>query len=180
MPNQPACLPCKNPLAQEYLTERMGQMADLKTIRHELASAYRKRTMGYGKAPTLSMLVTHQKSHIGTVGMASAHLPTFSGEDDTTSSASADDGTARGNDVAAAIQQRALQALADGELRVTAQHGLKAEEMIDKRAERAQDRELTVFLARMMTQAIPPPALMLPDDAIEAEYTEVELSEAAD
>jgi hypothetical protein len=156
------------------MDRRVSEGSDLKTIRHELASAYRMKSMGYQKPPTLRMLQTHQEKHRG-MAMPSAHLPTFSGEESTSLQTSDGGGVPHSSgDIATAIQQEALQKLADGEIRITAQHALKAQEMLDRRAEKAQDRQLTVLLARLQTTEAPPPALIVGDDAIEGEYEEVD------
>ena len=77
-----------------------------------------------------------------------------------------------GTDVATAIQAEALAALERGELRVTAANALKAQEILDRRAEKAADRQLTLVLARLATMSKPP------DDIIEGEV--VDLGQADD
>lgn len=175
MPNQRACIPCKYPAAQTYLDRRLSEGADLPTIRHELDSPYRKKAIGYVKGPTLKSLQDHQKHHRGHVAPASSNLPSFaSGESDGSEGSPTQTG-----DVATAIQQQALEMLEKGEMRLNAAQALKAQEMIDRRAERQKDRELTVLLARLMTgDKRPPAALIAGDDTIEGEAVEVEVGRA--
>lgn len=78
-------------------------------------------------------------------------------------------------DVAVLVQQQVVQKLKDGEARVTVQHGLQAQQLLDRRAERAKDRELAITLARLLHTAPPPPAAILarPVDVVEGEAVEV-------
>lgn len=161
MPNQRACIPCKYPQANDYLKRRMSESADLRTISKELGSPYRMKSFGYRKGPTQSMLQEHLHSHLGTAPV-SGNLPSFSGSTTPSSVTTAD------GDVATGIQRAALEALSRGELRVTAANALKAQEMIDRRAEKAADRELALVLARILTsQAEPPTHLIDPDIIID-------------
>jgi hypothetical protein len=57
-------------------------------------------------------------------------------------------------DFATLIQKRAMQLLEAGEIRVTAAHGLQAQALIDRRAEKAADRDLAVNIARLLSGAI--------------------------
>lgn len=76
-------------------------------------------------------------------------------------------------DFAQAIRAEANKALAEGRLTITAQHGLAAQQLIDRRAEKAADRRLMVQLAGLLSGSLSledgPPA-----DLIEAEWHEVE------
>lgn len=78
-------------------------------------------------------------------------------------------------DVAVLVQKEVVKKLEAGEARVTVQHGLQAQQLLDRRAERAKDRELAVTLARILhTQAPPPEAIRArPVDAIEGTVVEV-------
>lgn len=60
-------------------------------------------------------------------------------------------------DVATLVQREVIERLKAGEARVTVQHGLQAQQLLDRRAERAKDRELAVTLARLLHTAPPPP-----------------------
>lgn len=77
-------------------------------------------------------------------------------------------------DVAVLVQQEVVRKLQAGEGRVTVQHGLQAQQLLDRRAERAKDRELAVTLARMLH------APQAPDAAIRARPVEVIEGEAAE
>lgn len=158
MPGVRACLPCKYPDADKYLSRRLSEGSDLKTVRKELDSPYRKKMYGYQKGPTLAMLEEHQRAHKGLAPVRES-MPTFAGSGSTA--------PAVGMDVATAIQAEALAALERGELRVTAANALKAQEILDRRAEKAADRQLTLVLARLATMGKPP------DDIIEGEVIDL-------
>ncbi len=171
MPNQRACLPCKNSLVRGYITKRIGVRASTKTISAELAQHHRMDEFGYTRAPGLSMLEVHLKKHVKEVAVGKPPLPTFTGTDPE---------TGLRVDIATAIQRTSLEMLANGEMRITAAHALRAQEMIDRRADRERDRELMITLARVLTQrAQAPEGLIAPgDDAggviIEGEVVVVE------
>jgi hypothetical protein len=81
------------------------------------------------------------------------------------------------DDVAVLVQAEVVKKLKDGEARVTVQHGLQAQALLDRRAERAKDRELAVTLARLL-HAPPPPAAAIMErvesvTVIEGEVVEV-------
>jgi hypothetical protein len=63
-------------------------------------------------------------------------------------------------DVATLVQREVIAKLQDGTARVTVQHGLQAQQLIDRRAERAKDRELAVTLARLLHSGMPPMAMV--------------------
>jgi hypothetical protein len=74
-------------------------------------------------------------------------------------------------DFAIAIRAEANRRLAEGTLTVTAQHGLQAQALIDRRAEKAADRRMMVELAGLLSGAISLDGP--PEDLIEGEFTEV-------
>lgn len=67
-------------------------------------------------------------------------------------------------DFAILVQQRATELLREGALRVTASHGLAAQALLDRRAEKAADRDLMLNMARLLSGAIS----MAPMEVIEA------------
>jgi hypothetical protein len=76
-------------------------------------------------------------------------------------------------DFALLIRSEANRLLAAGKLNVTAAHGLKAQELLDRRAEKRMDRALMVELAGLLSGArtlTGPPS----DLIIEGEWKEVE------
>jgi len=79
------------------------------------------------------------------------------------------------DDVAVLVQQEVVRKLKAGEGRVTVQHGLQAQQLLDRRTERAKDREVAVTLARLLHAAAPPPEVIRarPVDAIEGEVVVV-------
>ena len=70
-------------------------------------------------------------------------------------------------DVATLVQAEVMKKLEDGTARVTVQHGLQAQQLIDRRLERQKDRELAVTLARLLHSPLPPPRLVHPTDESE-------------
>jgi hypothetical protein len=71
--------------------------------------------------------------------------------------------TAAELDFAVMVQKRATDLLRAGELRVTAQHGLTAQALLDRRAEKQADRDLALNMARLLSGAV----IMTPLDVIE-------------
>jgi hypothetical protein len=57
------------------------------------------------------------------------------------------------HDLAVIVQRRAIRALERGAIGVTTAHGLKAQAIIDRRAERRQDHAFLVNLARLLSGA---------------------------
>jgi hypothetical protein len=66
-------------------------------------------------------------------------------------------------DFATMVQQRATQLLANGDLRVTTQHGLSAQALLDRRAEKQADRDIAINIARLLSGAM----VMTPMNVIE-------------
>jgi len=66
-------------------------------------------------------------------------------------------------DFAIMVQKRATELLKSGDLRVTAQHGLTAQALIDRRLEKQADRDLALNMARLLSGAI----IMTPYEVIE-------------
>jgi len=77
-------------------------------------------------------------------------------------------------DVATLVQREVIAKLQAGEARVTVQHGLQAQQLLDRRAERAKDRELAVTLARLLHSPMPPVGMVMERTTIEGEFVEVE------
>lgn len=169
MPNQRACLPCKNGLVENYIKKRMGLGSQLRTISAELAQQHRMDEFGYTRAPGLAMIERHVEKHMKAPAVPKGPLPTFKGTDS----------EGQTTDVASAIQRQALEQLARGDMRLTAAHALRAQEILDRRAEKERDRELMVTLARVLTRQRSAPAGLIAagdDDGgvIEGEVHEVE------
>jgi hypothetical protein len=80
----------------------------------------------------------------------------------------------RQDDVASLVQQEVIAKLKAGEARVTVQHGLQAQALLDRREERAKDRELAINLARILHISPPPPHLISARPVIEGDYERVE------
>jgi hypothetical protein len=71
-------------------------------------------------------------------------------------------------DFAVMVQKRATELLRSGDLRVTAQHGLTAQALIDRRLEKQADRDLALNMARLLSGAI----VMTPMTVIEGRVVE--------
>lgn len=71
-------------------------------------------------------------------------------------------------DFATMVQRRALKEMAMERLKVTTKDGLLAQQILDKRVEKAKDREFVMNLARIISGA----GQLPPADVIEAEFTE--------
>jgi hypothetical protein len=78
-----------------------------------------------------------------------------------------------GEDVATLVQAQVIEKLKDGSARVTVQHGLQAQQLLDRRAERAKDRELAITLARLLHSPLPPTDLIMERTVIEGTAVEV-------
>ncbi len=68
----------------------------------------------------------------------------------------------RGKDFAAMVRDNAITLLEQGRMPIRAADGLKAQELIDRRAERKADRDLMVNLAQLLSGGfLPPPATVI-------------------
>ena len=64
-------------------------------------------------------------------------------------------------DLAELVRDKTLADVKAGKLKPTLQHGLMAQQMIDKREERAADRQLAIKLARMLGGRTPPEGVII-------------------
>jgi len=77
-------------------------------------------------------------------------------------------------DFAVMVQKRATELLAKGELRVTAQHGLTAQALLDRRAEKQADRDVAINIARLLSGAmIMPPVTVIEGRVIDVSPPDV-------
>lgn len=73
-------------------------------------------------------------------------------------------------DFAILVQKRATDLLRSGDLRVTASHGLAAQALLDRRAEKQADRELALNMARLLSGSMTmPPITVIDSRAIEVD-----------
>lgn len=63
-------------------------------------------------------------------------------------------------DLAAMVRDKAVEGVETGELQVTVQHGLQAQQMIENRESKEKDRELMLALARLLGGA-PAPQIVI-------------------
>jgi hypothetical protein len=160
-----ACLPCANGLVAKYMRDRFALGASLATVSAELAAPRRRAELGYKRPPGPAMLATHIEKHMAPVALPSRNRPDFT----SLPAAQRPLEAYVEKDVAMAIREQALEQLAKGEMRLTAAHALRAQEMLDRRVEKQKDREMHVLLARVLTRhQAPPPKYVGPaEDIIE-------------
>lgn len=170
MPNQRACLPCTNGLVAKYMRDRFAVGASVQTVSAELASKRRQEELGFHRSPGPSMLALHISKHMtANPAAVSRSMPSFVTPSTSPTTALA---YTVGADVASSIQQESLRLLEAGEMRITAAHALRAQEMLDKRIEKQKDRELQFLLARVLTKRNQPPLKYVgPDEDIVEGYS---------
>jgi hypothetical protein len=77
-------------------------------------------------------------------------------------------------DFATLVQRRAAQMLNDGQLRVTASHGIQAQALLDRRVEKAADRDLALNMARLLSGSIAmPPMTVIDSRAVDVTPMEI-------
>ena len=165
------CPLCISEPAKEFFIKRLGQGAMLKVIAREMNYEPRRREWGLeGRKLSDDDLAEHQRIHEGDLPAIYGGAPSFGGREVSLSGRTAE------NDVATAIQEQALEMLANGQMRLTASNALKAQAMLDERVDRHANRELAVALARILAGAVPPPGLIDEEssaDIIEGEFLEL-------
>jgi len=72
-------------------------------------------------------------------------------------------------DFAIAVQQKATELLNAGALKVNASHGLAAQALLDRRAEKQADRDLMLNMARLLSGAV----IITPGEVIEGRVLDV-------
>jgi hypothetical protein len=88
----------------------------------------------------------------------------------------------KAEDLAILVRDRTVEAMKEGRLEPTIQHGLQAQALLDKRAEKTSDRELAITMARLLSGAgapvafLPPPQLVIGPD-IEGEARDLDEDE---
>lgn len=88
----------------------------------------------------------------------------------------------RGNDLAVIVRDRTIQAIEDGRLSIEDESwknvgpGLKAQDVLDRRENKTNDRKTMLAIAAMLTgtQAVPAALLIEDGDVIEGEAVEVD------
>lgn len=75
-----------------------------------------------------------------------------------------DPDTMDNRDFAALVRAEAIKQLSAGNLRVNTSHGLQAQALIDRRAEKMADRGLSIRLAELMGGGLAPPEVIVSDD----------------
>lgn len=90
-----------------------------------------------------------------------------------------DDEVTTSDDLAAVVVRQTLRRIASGHLKPTLRDGIQAQSLLDKRAEKAADRSFMLNLASALAgggHQVPQKLLPPPDDAIEGDFTEVNLA----
>jgi hypothetical protein len=80
---------------------------------------------------------------------------------------------AKAGDLAALVRDNVYARVEEGELEPTLGEGLRAQEMLDRRAQAGADRDLMVTLAGLLSGATSPVALLGDGNTIEGEFREV-------
>jgi len=83
-------------------------------------------------------------------------------------------------DFATLVQKRATDLLQAGDLRVTAQHGLTAQALLDRRAEKQADRDVAINIARLLSGAMVMPPIAVIEDRVIIDVTPDEAPELSD
>jgi hypothetical protein len=159
------------------MKDRFQLGASVDTISAELAQRHRMRELGYTRAPGPTMLATHVAKHNSGMVPVQPSTPVFSTYTSYASPPSTTPTPGGETDIAKAIQRQALEQLQRGEMRLTAAHALRAQELIDRRAEKQADREMQVALARIILSRREAPAALIGEEQhayiIEGEAREV-------
>lgn len=85
----------------------------------------------------------------------------------------------KATDIAALVRDTVIERVETGELVPTIAEGLRAQEILDRRAEKGEDRNLILQVAQLLSGAAPV-ALLGDGNVIEGEYTEVDPEVAED
>lgn len=89
-------------------------------------------------------------------------------------------GTQAPKDLAALVRDKVERAVASGKLKPTIQHGLIAQQLIDKRAERMADRQLALTVAGLLAGRAAPPQVIIEGLARESEPFLIEAPDVDD
>lgn len=76
----------------------------------------------------------------------------------------------RGDDFAVMIRGEAIRMLREGSLRIKTSDGLWAQALIDKRVEKAADRDLMLNMARLLSGGKPPPEVIVGYRVLDGEH----------
>ena len=79
-------------------------------------------------------------------------------------------GAQRTGDFALMVKDKAVEMMREGILQVTTQHGLQAQQILDARESKREDRDLMLSIARMLTAGAVPPDLIV----VGTQYKEIE------
>lgn len=77
------------------------------------------------------------------------------------------------DDFATLVREEARRKLLAGELRVTTQDGLSAQNLLDKREEKKKDRELMAQMGLLLARGSEPPPMLEATTTIEGDYQEI-------
>lgn len=151
------CKPCNSPLAEEI---------DKRLRRRDRLTEIARWTREEGEYVSREALRNHRDKHL-TTEVEKARIDAI--EDHKRKR-----GTIKASrtDLAMLVRDKVLEQVEQGVLTPTVQEGLRAQELLDKRAEKASDRELSRQLALVLSGAWVP--------VIEGDYREVELLEAGE
>jgi hypothetical protein len=154
-PGRP-CSICSDPARNEFVNRRLAD--GYSSLRIDQASRT-DEARELGVTPMKRETVTnHVRNHVA-VG-APKDAPPEMQQRIAIANAKMAVGLADPNDVATLVRDEASQLLREGKLRITTQHALQAQQMLDRRVEKQKDRELQYAIAALMVSAQPPATII--------------------
>lgn len=158
-PTRTRCPVCKSPYKDQYHALRASKMTlqDIHLESQKLGRSIKRETLGKHFAICLKGIkpevLAQQIADASKVAKTQAEA-----------------------DFAVMVQKRATELLAAGELRVTANHGLQAQALLDRRAEKQADRDVAINIARLLSGAM----ILPPMNVIEGRVVDVSPAELPD
>lgn len=150
------CSICSDPARNEFVNRRLAE--GYSALRIDTASRTAEAEE-LGITPMKRETVAnHVKNHLA-VGVP-ADAPPEMRQRVAIANARGAVGLADPDDVALLVRNEASQLLREGKLRITTQHALQAQQMLDRRVEKQKDRELQYAIAALMVSAQPPATII--------------------
>lgn len=162
------------------MTELAPVLVHCVLCRHPMSAQIGRRIRDHGIAPTIRWMEengfepiphrntfsTHKREHL-----TEPHAKALA---DATAALEKQSKTIRpkSGDLAQLVRDNVFARVTEGELEPSLSEGLRAQEMLDKRAEKGADRDMMIVLAGLLSGATQPLAL-LGDGAIEGEWRDV-------
>ena len=144
-----SCVGCNNDLVEDYVAGKLARGISFDGIARSLADKSMKESLGYKRAPSSASLSKHMVEHRVALVKKARRTGVIGPAD------------AGSGDVAKTIQQKGLEMLSDGSVKLNAGHLLRAQEMLDRRMEKQANHELAMLIGRMLTRDSAPPEDMI-------------------